>query len=1014
MRRFSFSSLRVRLIILVLLAIIPTLGLTFYTGLEQRQIATHQAKDEALRLAHFASNRQRQLIEGAHQFLHLLAQLPQVRYCDPTLCSRLFADLLKQYPHYLNIGAIGLDGYIFASAIPPSKPINVAYRPYFQRALKTKKFTVGEYQIGRITGKPGVNLGYPVMDDRGKVKAVVYVVLDLTWLNQLTLQVDLPRDSILSLIDSDSTILARYPEAEKWVGKTMPEASVVKTILAKGEGMIETIGADGVRRLYAFTSFGSTVSQTDRVYVSIGIPSSAVFAQVERTLIRNLAFLLLISLLALSAAWFGGDLLVLRRLNPIVSATKRLGAGDLSARTGIVYGKGELNQLALTFDQMAESLELRESERKQAEEKLWESEERYRSLFENMLEGFAYCKMFFEDGKPQDFIYLDVNSAFEKLTGLKNVVGKRVTEVIPGIREADPDLFDIYARVSLTGKPEKFEMFIKSLKMWLSISVYSPEKEFFVAVFDDITDHKKAEEALKDSEERYRLLAENVTDIIWTMDMSLRFTYISPSITRIRGYSIKEAMAQRFEEVLTPASLKVAMEVLSEELEVEKMEQKNLFRSWTLELEEKCKDGSTIWTESTITFLRDPDLKPVGILGVTRDIAERKRAEEEKAALQEQFRQSQKMEAIGQLAGGVAHDFNNLLTVIKGYSQLSMMELKEGDPLKPNIEEVQKAADRAAGLTRQLLAFSRRQILEMKVLDLNTILRDLDKMLRRIIGEDIEMVTLLADDLGTVKADPGQIEQVIMNLAVNARDAMQKGGKLTIETANVELDEHYARNHVAVTPGRYAMLSVSDTGVGMTPEVRDRVFEPFFTTKGRDKGTGLGLSTVYGIVKQSGGNIWVYSEPGKGTTFKIYLPRVDEPLEEAREKVVQKEIAGRGETILVVEDEEKVRQLTVQILTKNGYTVLEAPQGDEASYICKQHKGPIHLMVMDVVMPGMNGRELAKSLASYHPEMKVLYMSGYTDNAIVHHGILERGLNFIQKPFTMDGLLGKIREVLDK
>jgi signal transduction histidine kinase/ActR/RegA family two-component response regulator len=392
----------------------------------------------------------------------------------------------------------------------------------------------------------------------------------------------------------------------------------------------------------------------------------------------------------------------------------------------------------------------------------------------------------------------------------------------------------------------------------------------------------------------------------------------------------------------------------------------------------------------------------------------RNRGEKEMIALQDQFRQSQKMEAIGRLAGGIAHDFNNLLTVIKGYSQLSLMEFKEGDPLKANIEEVQRAADRAAGLTRQLLAFSRRQILEMKVLDLNTILRDLDKMLRRVIGEDIELVTLLADDLGTVKADAGQIEQVVMNLAVNARDAMQKGGKLTIETANVELDENYARNHVAVKSGPYVMLSVSDTGVGMTPEVRDRVFEPFFTTKEKGKGTGLGLSTVYGIMKQSGGNIWVYSEPGKGTTFKIYLPRVDEPLEEAGEKVVQKELTGRGETILVVEDEEKVRQLTVQILTKNGYTVLEASHGDEASHICEQHKGPIHLMVMDVVMPGMNGRQLAKSLEPHHPEMKVLYMSGYTDNAIVHHGILEKGLSFLQKPFTMDGLVRKVREVLDK
>jgi signal transduction histidine kinase/ActR/RegA family two-component response regulator len=394
--------------------------------------------------------------------------------------------------------------------------------------------------------------------------------------------------------------------------------------------------------------------------------------------------------------------------------------------------------------------------------------------------------------------------------------------------------------------------------------------------------------------------------------------------------------------------------------------------------------------------------------------AERIHAEEERAALQDQLRQSQKMEAIGTLAGGVAHDFNNLLTIIKGNSQLSLKEIKKDDPLRENIEEVEKAADRAAALTRQLLAFSRQQVLEMRVLDLNTILRDLEKMLRRVIGEDIGLVTLLAENLGTVKADPGQIEQVVMNLAVNARDAIPSGGKLTIETTNVELDENYARNHVAVPPGPYVMLSMSDTGAGMTPEVKAKIFEPFFTTKEKGRGTGLGLSMVYGIVKQSGGNIWVYSEPGQGTTFKIYLPRVDEPLEEAGEVVVQKELTGRGETILVVEDEEKVRQVTVQILTKNGYTVLEASHGDEAKQICEEHGGPIHLIVTDVVMPGMNGRQLAKSLEPHHPEMKVLYMSGYTDDAIVHHGVLDKGLHFLQKPFNLEDLLKKVREVLEK
>jgi PAS domain S-box-containing protein len=394
--------------------------------------------------------------------------------------------------------------------------------------------------------------------------------------------------------------------------------------------------------------------------------------------------------------------------------------------------------------------------------------------------------------------------------------------------------------------------------------------------------------------------------------------------------------------------------------------------------------------------------------------AERIQAEQDRAALHEQLRQSQKMEAIGRLAGGVAHDFNNLLTVIKGYSQLSLAETKEGNPLRENIEEIQKASIRAADLTRQLLAFSRRQVMEMRVLDLNDLLTNLDKMLRRVIGEDIELVTLLERDLGRVKADPGQIEQMIMNLVVNSRDAMSSGGKLTIETTNVPLDEAYARSHVAVTPGPYVMISVSDTGVGMTPDIKERIFEPFFTTKEKGRGTGLGLSTVYGIVKQSAGNIWVYSEPGKGTTFKIYLPRVDEPLAELKEKLVSKELPRGNETILIVEDEEEVLKLAGRILKRQGYTVLEKLSGEEAVKMCKDQRRPFHLLLTDVVMPQMSGRQLADHLREVCQDFKILYMSGYTDNAIVRHGVLEEGMNYIQKPFTVDDLARKVREVLDK
>ena len=396
--------------------------------------------------------------------------------------------------------------------------------------------------------------------------------------------------------------------------------------------------------------------------------------------------------------------------------------------------------------------------------------------------------------------------------------------------------------------------------------------------------------------------------------------------------------------------------------------------------------------------------------------AERVQAEDQRAALEEQLRQSQKMEAIGRLAGGIAHDFNNLLTVIKGYTQLSLARIDGDKPLEEDIEEIEKAGDRAADLTRQLLAFSRRQIMELRLLDLNSLLKNLDKMLRRVIGEDVELITVMAKDLGRIKADPGQIEQIMMNLAVNARDAMPDGGRLIIETANAELDAAYAHTHVSISPGRYVMISVSDTGIGMTPQVKDRIFEPFFTTKERGKGTGLGLSTVYGIVKQSDGSVWVYSEPGKGTTFKIYLPRVDDSPKELEEKETKKESPRGRETILIVEDEAEVRKLTRLILLRQGYKILEAGSGEEAMKICQEGRGPFHLLLTDVVMPQMNGRQLGEQLGQMQMcrPLKVLYMSGYTDNAIVRHGVLERGMNYIQKPFTVDGLARKVREVLDR
>jgi len=395
------------------------------------------------------------------------------------------------------------------------------------------------------------------------------------------------------------------------------------------------------------------------------------------------------------------------------------------------------------------------------------------------------------------------------------------------------------------------------------------------------------------------------------------------------------------------------------------------------------------------------------------------RARQEKAArierkrLEEQLLQAQKMEAVGRLAGGIAHDFNNLLTVITGYSQVLLDGMPADDPMRIHVNQIRRAGERAASLTRQLLAFSRKQVLAPEVLDLNAVVANINKMLPRLIGEDIEVVTVACPDLGRVKADPGQIEQVIMNLAVNARDAMPEGGRLTIETANVDLDENYSGQHVVVLPGTYVMLAVSDVGTGMTPEIQSHIFEPFFTTKARGKGTGLGLATVYGIVKQSGGYVWVYSEPGKGTAFKIYLPRVAEALEEAKKSRGAVRAPGGAETILLVEDNEAVRRLVRSVLESRGYAPIEAGSGEEALSLAASLSEPIHILLTDVVMPRMSGPELATRMALVHPESKVIYMSGYTDSSVFRHGVLTPGTHFLQKPFIPETLARKIRDVLD-
>ena len=512
--------------------------------------------------------------------------------------------------------------------------------------------------------------------------------------------------------------------------------------------------------------------------------------------------------------------------------------------------------------------------------------------------------------------------------------------------------------------------------------------------------------ALHQSEKKYRQLWETSTDAVIFMDTDRRIRFANPAIMDVFGYAPEEVIGQDI-AMLQPERLRqghrdgVARYMKTGVKKV----------NWrATELAGLRKDGTEVPIEVAFS-----DMEMEGkhwFVGFMRDITERKRAEEALRQSEEQLRQSQKMEAIGQLAGGIAHDFNNLLTAITGYSELLLGQIQPDSRERKNAEEIRKAAFRAAALTHQLLAFSRRQMLTTKVLNLNAVMMDLESMLRRLIGEDIALTIVPGSALGRVKADPSQIEQIVLNLVVNARDAMPKGGTVTIETSNVVLDEASADDHETFRPGPYVLVAVGDTGCGMDAQTRRHIFEPFFTTKEPGKGTGLGLSTVYGIVTQSDGYILVDSEPGRGTTFKVYLPLVTSEPDRGSAETERPRLSRGTETILLVEDEGTVRVLVGNILEGNGYRVLVASHSEEAFRLSGHHEGPIHLMVTDVVMPGMSGRELAERLASSRPKMKVLYISGYTDDAIVRHGVQTQNTAFLQKPFTPDTLLRKVREVL--
>jgi PAS domain S-box-containing protein len=639
------------------------------------------------------------------------------------------------------------------------------------------------------------------------------------------------------------------------------------------------------------------------------------------------------------------------------------------------------------------------TERMRLEELLEESEERFRRLFETADDGILLLE-------KHELKIQHANPAVTAMLGYPNAecLGKDMKDI--GFPQDMATIEELMQALDRSGIKQYKDVPVKmKTGQMLDTDIYCLDKTKLIQCnIRDVTERKRMEQALLDSEERYRLLTQNsLTGIYIHVGGLLKF--VNRRFTDMLGYVPEELIGRQYWDFVHPEDRDMVKRISLARARGEKAPFEYEFRHLK-------KDGKTLWVHNLSNIIQYQG--QTANMGNLAQIDDRKRAEQEKAKLEAQFHQAQKMESVGRLAGGVAHDYNNMLSVIIGYAELAIEKMAPTDPIHGDLLEIYAAARRAEEVTRQLLAFARQQTIAPKVLDLNTTVEGMLNMLRRLIGEDINLAWLPHTDLWLVKMDPSQLDQVLANLCVNARDAITDVGRVSVETQNMTLDDAYCTDHPGFVPGDFVMLAVSDDGCGMERKEEKRIFEPFFTTKKVGKGTGLGLATVYGIVKQNNGFINVYSEPGKGTIFRIYLPRFEGMLSDAIKEETTPIPKGKGEWVLLVEDSDSVLKLTDRLLKSLGYMVLTSRTWGEAMDLAKRHAHQIHLLVVDVVMPEMNGRELANEILSICPNLKTLFMSGYTADVIAHHGVLEEGVNFIQKPFSKRGMATAVRNVLEE
>ncbi|MHB8763734.1 MAG: PAS domain S-box protein [Deferrisomatales bacterium] len=972
-----------------LVAAVPTVVLLVTSALEQRRSTRLDIQEDVARLARLASLHEEHLVEATQGLLRSLARTPELLGPDRGACAQELQRLTGHLSHYTAFTLHSPQGGFLCGTVSPSGPVDLSDRDYFRQVVATLQPALGSYVLGRLSGKGTLTFGQPVVDRAGGLRAVLVAGLGLTWLEGLLSPGVLPEGTTVTVLDPAGTVLARSP-AGGLVGTRWPYHPLTREIFAHGHGGVTTRGFDGVERIYAFAPFRG--GSQPAAFLAVGVPTRVAYAEVDRLVARNLGWAVAVALAALGAAWALGRRVILDPIQALVRASGRLGQGDLGARSGLGDVVGEVGQLARAFDHMAEALEHREANLQAAQQiGLLGTWERDLSLDEARWSP-ELCRIL---GHPPDQPppgldgFLDLVHPDDR-RAVKAAFAEAARGLVP---------LDLEYRVR---RPDGAVRVLHDRGRAEPDPTGGPPRRWW-GIAQDVTDRREAEAALRASEEKYRGLVEStdtgyliVDERGTVLDANAEYARLTgrESVGRVLGRSVLEWTAPADAERNAEAIARCLAEGHTRAFEVDYL----------------TPDGRVVPVEVNATATGAPGNRR--LVTLCRDISDRRTAETARVKAEERLREAERMEAVGRLAGGVAHDFNNLLTVINGICELRLASLPPGDRLRQSFDEILQAGDRAAGLTRQLLAFSRRQVLQPRTLSLNQVVADTASMLRRLAGEDVDLRTRLAPDLGPVRADAGQLAQILLNLTANARDAMPGGGTLVVATAKVEIGADQP-GPPGLAPGSYAVLTVSDTGVGMSAETRARVFEPFFTTKDVGQGTGLGLATVHGIAAQSGGAVEVESEPGQGATFRVYLPSAGREAASAEPEAPAPPAAAGTETVLVAEDEHPVRGVVRRILEGAGYRVLDAATPAEAQALSRSHPGPIHLLLTDVVMPGLNGRELADRIVAARPRIRVLFVSGHTEDEVVRRGVVEDEVAFLAKPFSGAALLRKVRQVLD-